>query len=300
MNINQLQYFVSVAEYRSFTQAAEVHYITQTAITLQIRSLEESLGVALIDRKKRPIELTPAGNVFLREAKAILSRMEDAVARTLEASHGMVGTLRIGYEKGYERSDLSDRLRRFHRQYPNILFTCVRLDTDTMATKLLSDELDIIFGWDGTNLRQRTDIDGKLIERSPFVAALYQGHPLSNHASLKREDLKHETLLYTTASETGDAIGDAHFIQLYEKAGYRPNILLKSNEIESVLMMVAAEEGITILPQYAIAKMENAEHLVFVPIEGEGEFEEIFVQWKKDSENAALELFLNYLNYETA
>lgn len=293
MNINQLQYFVSVADYRSFTQAAEKHFLSQTAITLQVKALEDSIGVQLIDRKKRPIELTAAGQVFLKEAKAVLSRMDDALERTLEASKGMVGTLRIGYEKGYERSDLSDRLREFHRKYPNILFTCVRLDTDAMAQRLLSDELDIIFGWDGTNLRQRDDIESVLIEKSPFVAALYIGHPLASHRTLKREDLKHETLLYTTASESGDVIGDTHFLQLYEKAGYTPNILLKSNEIESVLMMVAAEEGITILPSYPIAKLDNADHLVFIPLEGEGEYEEIQAMWKKDSTNTALSLFLD-------
>lgn len=296
MNINQLQYFVSVAEYRSFTQAAECHFLTQTAITLQIRTLEEAIGVKLIDRKKRPIELTPAGEVFLKEAKGILARMEEAIERTLEADKGMVGSIRIGYEKGYERSDLSDRLRKFHRQYPNILFTCVRLDTDAMANRLLSDDLDIIFGWDGTNLRMRDDIASVLVEKSPFVATLYQGHPLASHHSLRRSDLKYETLFYTTASENGDAIGDFHFIQLYEKAGYTPNILLKSNDIESVLMMVAAEEGITILPSYPIAKLENADHLIFVPLEGEDEYEEIYAQWKKNSINPALDMLLKYID----
>lgn len=68
MNINQLKYFISVAEYRSFTKAANQFYISQTAITQQIQALEESMGVTLIDRSRRPIMLTPAGNVFLNEA----------------------------------------------------------------------------------------------------------------------------------------------------------------------------------------------------------------------------------------
>ena len=75
MNQNQLKYFVAAAETRSFTKAAEQFYISQTAITQQIRQLEASLGCALFDRSTRPVTLTPAGKMFLMEAKAILERM---------------------------------------------------------------------------------------------------------------------------------------------------------------------------------------------------------------------------------
>ena len=70
MNMNQLRYFIGVAEYQSFTKAAASYYITQTAITQQIRALENHLGVQLFDRNTRPVRLTPEGSVFLREAKA--------------------------------------------------------------------------------------------------------------------------------------------------------------------------------------------------------------------------------------
>ena len=294
MNLNQLRYFVSVATYQSFTQAAEVHFLSQTAITQQIRALENILNVTLIDRKKRPIELTPAGKIFLKEAKAILSKLDEAVAKTHEASAGLVGTLRIGYEKGYERSNLSDQLREFHREYPNILFTCIRSDTDQLAAKLLADDLDVIFAWDSTNLRQNEQIESRLELRSPLVAALYQGHPLASRKTLKREDLRHETILYSSPSAAGESPGDVHFMKLYEKAGYQPNILLKSNDIESLLIMVAAEEGITILSSYCVAKLINADHLVFVSLEGEEEYEDIYVMWKKSNENPALQYFSHF------
>ena len=82
------------------------------------------MGVSLIDRTRRPIALTPAGNVFLIEAKAIVERINTALSRVHDASTGLVGTLRIGYTKGYERSNLSNILRSFHLDYPNILITC--------------------------------------------------------------------------------------------------------------------------------------------------------------------------------
>ena len=153
MNINQLRYFVAVAEQRSFTKAANQYYLSQTAVTQQVRALEETLGVQLLDRNSRPVSLTPAGAVFLTEAKAILEQMNSAVSRARDASTGLVGSVRIGYTKGYERSDLSNKLRAFHRDYPNILLTCFRCDTDMLAAGLLNGEYDIIFTWDSTNIR---------------------------------------------------------------------------------------------------------------------------------------------------
>lgn len=248
MNINQIKYFIAVAEYKSFTKAANQYYISQTAITQQIRTLEDHMGVRLIDRTKRPIALTPAGNVFLNEAKAILERMNTAVSKVRDASTGLVGTLRIGYTKGYERSNLSNILRFFHLEFPNILITCYRCDTDMLAAGLFNDDYDIIFTWDSTNILQEKGIEYKLMELAPLVVALYAGHPFAKRNSLSRRELKNETILYMTPSSTGESFGDNHFIELYKQAGYQPDILFRSNDIESILMMVAAEEGISILP----------------------------------------------------
>lgn len=207
----------------------------------------------------------------------------------------MEGVIRIGYEKGYERSKLSDHLREFHREYPNILFTCIREDTDQLAAKLLSDELDVIFSWDSTNLRFHPGISSRLDMRSQLTVALYGGHPFSFRKSLQRSELREETILYMSPSGTGDSLGDAHFMQLYEKAGYQPHILLKSNDTECLLIMVAAEEGITILPSHIVKKLTNADNLVFIPLEGEEEVEDIYLLWKSKHGNAALNYFLSFM-----
>ena len=126
MNQNQLKYFVAAAETRSFTKAAEQFYISQTAITQQIRQLEASLGCALFDRSTRPVTLTPAGKMFLMEAKAILERMSQAARRVHDAAVGLSGSLRVGYLRGYERSDLSVLMQRFHQRNTNVLITFYR------------------------------------------------------------------------------------------------------------------------------------------------------------------------------
>jgi len=292
MNINQLRYFVAVAEQRSFTKAANQYYLSQTAVTQQVRALEETLGVQLLDRNSRPVSLTPAGSVFLTEAKAILERMNSAVSRARDASTGLVGSVRIGYTKGYERSDLSNKLRAFHRDYPNILLTCFRCDTDMLAAGLLNGEYDIIFTWDSTNIRQDSQVKLRLVERARLVVALYGSHPFARRTALRRSELKNETILFMTPSSTGASFGDDHFMQLYQQAGYLPNILLRSNDVESILMMVAAEEGISILPAYCTDKLTNADNLIFVPLIGEEETEDILAVWRKDDPSQALQHFL--------
>lgn len=295
MNLNQLKYFVAVAEYRSFTKAATQYYLSQTAITQQVRALEATLGVQLFDRNSRPISLTPAGATFLKEAKAILVRMDTAIGRTRDASTGLVGSLRIGYTKGYEHSDLSSKLRRFHRAYPNILMTCFRCDTDQLAAGLLNSDYDIIFTWDSTNLSQESQIETRLIERAQLMVAMYSSHPFAQRPYLRRAELKNETILFMTPSSTGESYGDSYFMQLYQRAGYQPNILIRSNDAESLLMMVAAEEGISILPDYCRANLNRSDNLVFIPLEGAEETEDILAAWRKDDPSLPLQHFLEQL-----
>jgi LysR family transcriptional activator of glutamate synthase operon len=295
MNRNQLRYFVAAAESRSFTKAAEQFYISQTAITQQMQLLEESLGCALFDRSTRPVSLTPAGKIFLGEARAILDRMSSAVERVHDASTGLTGTLRVGFVRGYERSDLSVLMRSFHLQNQNALISFYRCSTDVLAAGLMQQEYDIIFTWDSTNLKQQEGIDFLTVQKAKLVVALYAGHPFAQRRQLRREELRGENILYMSPSDADDSYGDAFFMQLYKSAGYKPNILFRSSDTESILMMVAAEEGISILPDYCTDKLYHADNLVFVPLIGDGEEEEIIAAWLKDNQNPALEHFLTDL-----
>lgn len=290
MNTNQLRYFVASAESKSFTKAADQYYISQTAITQQIRALEETLGVALFDRSSRPIALTPAGRTFLTDAREILERMDNAVHRVQEASVGMVGNLRVGYTKGYERNDRANgMMRQFHAKYPNVLISCYRRNTDFLAAGLLKDEFDIIFTWDSTELMKNEEVECVLVERSPLMVAVYGSHPLARRQAIRRQELRNEKILFMTPSSNGESVGDLRFYEKYEAAGYHPNIIFRSNDAESILMMIAAEEGVSILPAYVTQKLVNAENLEFIPLTGEDEVVEIIAAWKKDSGNTVLQ-----------
>ena len=280
MNRNQLRYFVSAAEHRSFTKAAEQYYISQTAVTQQIQQLEQTLGCELFDRSTRPVSLTSAGKSFLLDAKAILERMSRAQERVHDAATGLTGTLRVGYVRGYERSDLSVLMRHFHQKNSNVLITFYRCSTDVLAAGLLHQEYDIVFTWDSTNLRTQEGVTFQTVEKARLVVALYAGHPLTQRRQLTRQELRGENILYMSPDAAPDSYGDAFFMQRYAEAGYKPNILFRSADTESILMMVAAEEGISLLPDYCTDRLYNADNLVFVPLVGEGEEEEIIAAAK--------------------
>ena len=94
MTTNQLTYFISVAECLNFTEAAKKHFISQTAMTQRIQTLEDQLGVRLFDRSRRHVELTPAGKVFLQEARAILEMEHRALEKVEAAAAGISGSIR--------------------------------------------------------------------------------------------------------------------------------------------------------------------------------------------------------------
>lgn len=298
MNLNQLQYFIAVAECNSFTKAAAQFYISQTAITQQIQVLEEQLGVKLFSRSTRPISLTPAGALFLTEARAICERMQLAKNRVMEAADGIMGTIKIGYTKGYEQSKLPGLIHQFHRDNPGSMVQCYRHNSDALGTGLLNGDYDVIFTWDSSNIVADRRIAYCEFERVPLVVAMDIAHPLAHKSSIKRQDLRNEKILYMSPAATGQSYGDNHFMDLYRKAGYIPDILFYSNDIESILMMVSAQEGISILPAYGAQRILPMDNVVFCPLEGDEEYETIICAWEKDSSNQVLRKMLTQWGLE--
>ena len=295
MNQTQLKIFIAAAENRSFTKTAEQYFMTQAAVTQHIQALESVIGCDLFDRRKRPLQLTPAGKAFYADARNLIHQLELAISRTKDAAAGGSGSLHIGFLKGYERSDLSVFARRFRRAHPNTFLTFERRSSDQLAAGLMQGDFDIIYTWDSTNLRLQEDVSWLQTDRIRLVAAMYTGHPLAGRTRLKRSELRGENILYMSPSEDFESYGDEVFIRLYRESGYNPNIVYRTSDIEVILTMIAAEEGISILPDYFTNKLANADDLVFIPLTGEREHEEIDAIWRRDNHNPLLELWVEEL-----
>lgn len=286
MNLQQLEYFLAVAKFLNFTRAAEKYYISQTAITQQIKSLEEKLGVKLFNRSKRHVELTPAGLVFIREAQAIIDKTKEAISKTQAAATGFSGNLNIGFIKGYEYSDFPQKIRDFRLNNKNISLLLERNDPIVLYENLEKNRHDIVINFD-FNSQNYPNFEKKLLAKIPLVAVLYKDHPLANRKTISRQELKYENFIMNKINYLKND-GSEKILDRYIELGFIPNVLYDSSDIETMLIMIGAEMGISVLPSYTSSILKNNDNLVFIPLEDEKEYVELFLFWKRENSNPAL------------
>jgi DNA-binding transcriptional LysR family regulator len=120
MEIRQLRAFVTIAAELHFRRAAEILHLSQSALSKQVRSLEEELGESLFLRTRHAVRPTPAGEAFLEHAKEIVRRVEAAKEAVTQAARGRTGRLEVGFCEGMEIRTVPKVLRRFRRRYPDV------------------------------------------------------------------------------------------------------------------------------------------------------------------------------------
>ena len=295
MTSNQLKYFVTAAETLSFTEAGKRHFISQTAITQHIQSLEEQLGVKLFAREKKRVQLTPAGEIFYMEAKAILERTRIAVDRARNAADGISGSLRIGYVKGQGFSLISPLIRKFYLQNPSVIFSLFRQAHLDLLMNLEQNRLDFVF-----NIAYGdTDLSGfsfKKISSDRLYAVLPPGHPYAQLSSIRRYDLRSEPFLLTkfyddpAAKKYGSIIPDK-----FGESGFIPKVDSRSSDAETLMILVSAGIGITILPESIVRTLGPSTDLSIIPLEGEHEHVDVLAIWKSDSANPVTQVFCDFL-----
>lgn len=292
MNLKQLEYFVAVAEALNFTKAARKFYISQTAITKQIMALEARLNSKLFIRTKHHVELTPAGFVFLQEAKSILNRAEEAIERVRLATGGIAGSLNIGFVKGYEKTSFSNLILDFHKEYPNVFMSFTRNNAEELYRAVESRDLDIVFTISSLSGRSE-ELEKRPVRKYPLVAVVYPSHPLASRHSLQLDDLKNEELLLMDASFRFRATNNKGIIIKDFLANQSmPLIIQQSRDAESILLMVSANMGVALLPSYAVKYLNHSRHLKIIPLGDEVEMVEIAAFWNRSNHNPALGMFV--------
>ena len=295
MTTNQLKYFITAAETLSFTEAGKLHYISQTAITQHIQSLEDQLGVKLFTRNKKRVYLTPAGEIFYMEAKALLERSKLAVNKARNAADGVSGSLNIGYVKGQAFSLTGPLIKEFYLHNPSVKFQLFRQAHLDLLMNLEKGKLDFIFNivYGNTDL---TDFSYRRISSDRLYAVLPSGHPYAQLSSIRRYDLREEPFLLTKYYEDPSAKKYGHIIpDKYAESGFIPKINGRSTDAETLMVLVAAGIGITILPESIVRAFSNTSDLSFVPLEGEHEHVDIMAICKDDSVNPGTNVFKNYV-----
>lgn len=296
MSMNQLEYFISAAETLNFTKAARKCFISQTAMTQQIKALEAKVGVPLFVRDKHHVELTTAGKVYLNEARGILARNNEALRLARLASTGIYGSLRIGFIRGYGASDLSQILRRFHHSYPNISFSLYRDNSSILYQKLEQGDCDLIFTLSSRHTTHM-DMDHFYIKSFPLMCALSPDHPLSVKQFVTYPDLKDENyIMMQPPGRSKDEMEES--LLVYERGGFFPNIIALESDPETLLLMVSVGMGISILPEYITHIHQKRDDLSLLPVlkaDGTAETLDLEIIWPKNNPNPAVDQMLEIL-----
>lgn len=293
MNSRQLEYFLAVAKELNFTKAAEAMFVSQTAVTQQIKVLEEQLGVRLFERTKRKVALTPAGKVFQDEAAGILSRMDIAMQRTREVSSGFTGSLNIGFTLGVGNTEVSERIQAFHQKYPNISMKFKNSSPSMLMKMLKAGEVDLVLmpmfdeaSYEGIAYRK--------IAWDNLIAVLPKNHILAQKQYITWKDLKDEPLILASSPE--NEIGEGKMIlEKFLQRGYTPRVLESIEDVETIFFMITVNMGVTILPAYLTTPVYTRGRMAAVPFGGVTDQVDIIAGWMPDKENPSLERILPFL-----
>jgi len=239
MELRHLRYFVTVAEELSFRGAAQKLHIAQPPLSSQIKSLEEELGVQLLERTTRSVTLTHAGRVFLEEARAVLAASSQAQQRARDAEHGLAGTLRVGLIAPVAGAWLAGILRRFRQNFPGVQLSLFDLTSTEQLRRLHLQELDAGLLRPPIN---SSELDYRFIGESRQVLALPAGHRLAKKRRLEWKDFHDEelVLIHPTAQH---GYYDP-FLAACARAGAKPRPVQYANDIQTKMWLISAGFGI--------------------------------------------------------
>ena len=249
MDFRHLRYFVCVAEEMHFGRAAQRLGISQPPLSQQIKALEDQLGARLFDRTSRRVRLTEAGRLFLPEARQALAQVERATQVARQAHRGQLGRLGLGFTASAPFVPrVADALYDFRLSHPQVELALQELGRDDQIAKVEQDELDIgIVRAFEPPLLPSTMTSECLLEEEMLLAVRKDHELARRNADPGIADLAGVPLvLYGSANGAGF---NEHFFALCEKAGFQPNVALEVGSFATLLGLVAAGFGATILAQ---------------------------------------------------
>jgi DNA-binding transcriptional LysR family regulator len=244
MELRQIRSFLSIAETLHFGRTAEMIHLSQPALSLQIRALEEEVGVRLFERNRRKTTLTAAGVAFRDDATAALSQLEQATRRARLAASGKLGLLRIGFVSTAGSQIVPNLVRQFRKSNPEVEFSLRNVLTAEQIQMLESGSLDV--GFLRMPVGEHSALDVVTVHREPFVLVVPSSHNLAKRKSVRlREVAGEDFVMYERTYAPGfhDLI-----YGIFRDAGIAPNVSQTAVEIPMLISLVASGMGITIVP----------------------------------------------------
>lgn len=287
MELRHLRYFVAVAEELHFGRAAGRLQMSQQPLSRQIRDLEAELGVELFYRTKRTVRLTEVGQVFLTEARKTLKQAEYAIEIAQRTSRGETGRLTIGFTSPALNSVLPKIVRQFKQRYPKIDLVLERLQTNEQVQAIARGQIHAGFLHPPIN---NSTLVLTPVHRENLVVILPDTHPLAQEvpALISLQELASEPFILFPRP-VGPVLYD-QIVNLCQQAGFSPNVVQEVMPQQTILGLVAAGIGISLIHASVQAVLPPGV-VVRSLVEPTPELE-LAVAWSLDLANPVLPSFL--------
>ncbi len=288
MELRHLRYFIAVAEERNIGRAAARLHISQPPLTRQIQQLEDNLGVQLFNRTSRGMELTPAGELLLDEAKNIYAVIEQATERTQRAGQGKVGRLDVAIFGSAILDTIPRLLADFRRAYPDVKVVLHSMNKDEQLEALRQRRISVGFN---RILTPSPDFASELVETESLLLALPEDDPLARQSSIDFQSLVNEPLILFPTGSRPSFIDKV--IGLCQQAGFVPNIAQEVGDTVTAVSLVSKGFGVSLVSQSTAAL--SLPGLVYRPLNGIPDNARIDLSciYRPDDRSPILAAFLN-------
>ena len=286
MELRHLRYFVAVAEEGSLTVAAKRRLHTaQPSLSRQIRDLEHEVGVQLLVRSARGVELTDSGRAFLDHARSALVQVEAAVEAARRAAHPAKPTFALGFLTGQEVDWLPAVMHILRDELPRIEVSISSQYSPELAQGLLRGKLDLAFMRPEAEM---PDLDYRVIVKEPLVVALPSDHRLASQDTIALQDIADEIFIgMSSTAPTLQRVIDDYL----RRSGIDLRPAHRVDNLAMAMSLIASTRGVALLPAYAKNFLPRS--VTSRPLEGEAPTIDLVIGYNKTNTSPILGLFLS-------
>ncbi|MBE0616253.1 MAG: LysR family transcriptional regulator [Burkholderiales bacterium] len=274
MDLRHLRYFIAVAENLSFTRAAERLHIAQPPLSLQIRQLEEELGVTLLHRTRRIVELSDAGRIFLEQARQIIRATQSAVVQAQRAQRGEIGQLAVGFFEHMSYTLLPPVLSAYRERFPSVDVKLRWFPVIGQADALARGDVDISFMRAVPGIEE---VQRQTILTDKLMLALPATHPFAARNKIALRTCADERFIMYVPNLAPDFHN--MIIGMCANAGFMPQIALEVGQVYTALGLVSSGAGLAFVPTSVKGVKFNG--VIYKPITGRTPKIEVMLGWRQ-------------------